>query len=673
MHNLIIKFSVTDECLNYTDAEIPGATHKSCILGYALVVSFGAVVDKPGLAVGCNIRGREADTEPRVVIPITPVNGIKINEETIYGCMDNIAHGSLNRLRILAISAALLSETFLRFEESKNCTFRETYHEAAMVGHRGANAERLEWAEEDGRRVCRRVFPTPPSTTYESEIRFSALYGLDELFKKDGTPAKYILDNIPTKDEKKLAVEKGIKASSMQPCNFLMDKAFRENSHSLRLFSPDEVFSKNLTQYLITLDEISNGTSSRIHKLSKPVPTEHCCLSFMQSYTLIERVTLFLSYEIVLAIIRNMMFQHVKFGKTEQGTCWRCPLAVSIISRCYPSPVKEKQLQPPNPSFNGAVLHLIHIFLGISSTKSKLLLIHTHTLSSIKAWCQFHVPRKQKHILRWGLQSGNLQAIGEELTFKVYKAAGLHREVATHLLARVLNVTELMVLGTEEDRLTTILFDMVLLSHIFKYHIMELRREVKLVALLVDLKHRIQKTRDLILKLQVKAACFTKDDSLRRGTFNPGYILGVTGVVPGDDKRQCQEIDDDTLPTFKSNLHSLSNFIPLPFLRFLSGTFLPSHYEVKVRSKLGSIPCVKIVLDINQLTDVRFSLVALSLTLPTLLRTYQSRGSPSVGDISLDGQVFTERGVSSAAFGSEARGSKKMLAIDRTSQVGYTL
>lgn len=155
-----------------------------------------------------------------------------------------------------------------------------------------------------------------------------------------------------------------------------------------------------------------------------------------------------------------------------------------------------------------------------------------------------------------------LVGIGAELTFEVVKAAELLREMVPELRVRVVNVTDLMVLETEgihphslndqdfeslftadravhfnyhgygtelkgllfarpgtdritiegyrEEGSTTTPFDMMLVNHVSRYHVMEyaLRGgakvnktvEGRLVPLLADLKHRIQKTRDYIFK-----------------------------------------------------------------------------------------------------------------------------------------------------------------------------
>ncbi|KAK3067418.1 hypothetical protein LTS18_001132, partial [Coniosporium uncinatum] len=96
LHNLITKFSVTGGFPSHINSETPGSIHEGGELGYALGVSFGAVMDKPDLIVTCVVGDGEAETGPTAtawhgykyidpaesgaVIPIVHVNGFKISE-----------------------------------------------------------------------------------------------------------------------------------------------------------------------------------------------------------------------------------------------------------------------------------------------------------------------------------------------------------------------------------------------------------------------------------------------------------------------------------------------------------------------------------------------------------------------------------------------------------------
>jgi xylulose-5-phosphate/fructose-6-phosphate phosphoketolase len=49
---------------SHINAETPGAIHEGGELGYALAVSFGAVMDNPDLIVTCVVGDGEAETGP---------------------------------------------------------------------------------------------------------------------------------------------------------------------------------------------------------------------------------------------------------------------------------------------------------------------------------------------------------------------------------------------------------------------------------------------------------------------------------------------------------------------------------------------------------------------------------------------------------------------------------
>lgn len=105
LHNLITGFSTPHGFPSHINAETPGSIHEGGELGYALAVAFGAIMDKPDLVVACIVGDGEAESGPTAtawhaakyidpaesgaVIPIVHVNGFKISERTIYGCMDD--------------------------------------------------------------------------------------------------------------------------------------------------------------------------------------------------------------------------------------------------------------------------------------------------------------------------------------------------------------------------------------------------------------------------------------------------------------------------------------------------------------------------------------------------------------------------------------------------------
>ena len=61
---------------SHINAETPGAIHEGGELGYALAVSFGAVMDRPDLIVTCVVGDGEAESGPTatLVFPEMPIS-----------------------------------------------------------------------------------------------------------------------------------------------------------------------------------------------------------------------------------------------------------------------------------------------------------------------------------------------------------------------------------------------------------------------------------------------------------------------------------------------------------------------------------------------------------------------------------------------------------------------
>jgi xylulose-5-phosphate/fructose-6-phosphate phosphoketolase len=105
LRTLISKFSTPTGFPSHINAQTPGSIHEGGELGYALSVSYGAVMDNPNLIVACIVGDGEAETGPTAtawhshkfidpaesgaVLPILHANGFKISERTIFGCMDD--------------------------------------------------------------------------------------------------------------------------------------------------------------------------------------------------------------------------------------------------------------------------------------------------------------------------------------------------------------------------------------------------------------------------------------------------------------------------------------------------------------------------------------------------------------------------------------------------------
>jgi transketolase N-terminal domain/subunit len=61
---LVSRFSTPAGFASHVNAETPGSIHEGGELGYALAVSWGAVMDKPDLITVCVVGDGEAETGP---------------------------------------------------------------------------------------------------------------------------------------------------------------------------------------------------------------------------------------------------------------------------------------------------------------------------------------------------------------------------------------------------------------------------------------------------------------------------------------------------------------------------------------------------------------------------------------------------------------------------------
>ncbi|KAJ9665806.1 hypothetical protein H2201_004114 [Coniosporium apollinis] len=648
LHNLITKFSVTGGPPSHINAETPGAIHEGGELGYALAVSFGAVMDKPDLIVACVVGDGEAETGPTAtawhgykyidpkesgaIIPIVHVNGFKISERTIYGCMDDkeltalfTGYGYQARFveDLKDIDADLGNSMEWALSEIKKIQKAARSGKPIMKprwpviimrtpkGWSGPKKVDNEFIEGSFRSHQVPLMKAKSDPTHLKDLQaWLKSYGPENLFKEDGTPAEEVVSIIPESDRKKMGqlketydpyvgikvpewskfgVPKGDEVSCMTVCGKLLDQTLQDNPTSVRIFSPDELVSNKLdavfnhTGRNFQWDEFSTAQGGRVIEIL----SEHCCQGFMQGYTLTGRVGLFPSYEAFLSIIHTMMVQYAKFGKMAKEVSWRGAIgSLNYIETSTWTRQEHNGFSHQNPSFIGAVLNLkpdaarvylppdANCFLStlahcLRSKNYVNLMVGSKAPSPVflsveeaDAHC-----RAGASVWKFASTDGGLEpdvvivGIGAEITFEVVKAAELLRELAPALRVRVVNVTDLMVLGTEgthphaltsndfnamftadkhihfnyhgyaqelkgllfgrpqseritvesyrEEGSTTTPFDMMLVNRTSRYHVAEYalrggakfnqKVEVDLISNIADIKHRIVKTREYIL------------------------------------------------------------------------------------------------------------------------------------------------------------------------------
>lgn len=376
LHKLITKFSTPSGFPSHINAETPGAIHEGGELGYALSVAYGAVMDKPDLVVACVVGDGESESGPTAtawhaakyidpkesgaVLPIVHVNGFKISERTIYGCMDDkemvaLFTGYGYQCRFVEdlddIDADMCRSMEWALDEihkiqkaarSGKPIMKPRWPVLIMRTPKGwGGPKKVHGQIIEGSFRSHQV-PLMAAKSDPSELKdlqaWLESYKPKELFHEDGTVMQSILSIIPSNNGKKLgqqidtygshevldlpdwkkyAVEKGGQASCMQTIGELLDQTLVDNPHSMRIFSPDELVSNKLdavfrhTGRNFQWDEFSNARGGRVIEIL----SEHTCQGFLQGYTLTGRTGLFPSYESFLGIIHTMMVQYSKFNK----------------------------------------------------------------------------------------------------------------------------------------------------------------------------------------------------------------------------------------------------------------------------------------------------------------------------------------------------------------------
>ncbi|KKK17479.1 phosphoketolase [Aspergillus ochraceoroseus] len=591
---------------SHINAETPGAIHEGGELGYALAVSFGAVMDNPDLIVTCVVGDGEAETGPTAtawhaikyidpaesgaVLPILHVNGFKISERTIFGCMDNkelvcLFTGYGYQVRVVEdlhdIDTDLHNSMLWAISEIRRIQkaarsgqpiMKPRWPMLVMRTPKGwSGPKQLHGQYIEGSFHSHQV-PLPNAKTDGEELlalqKWLSSYRPGELFTAAGDVVDDIKSIIPS-DNKKLGqrpesyknytaldlpdwrqfcAEKGEQQSAMKTIGKFIDRVMVQNPHSLRLFSPDELESNKLSDVLehtgrnFQWDEFSNARGGRVIE----VLSEHLCQGFIQGYTLTGRVGIFPSYESFLGIVHTMMVQYAKLMKMAKETSWHHDVSsINYIETSTWARQEHNGFSHQNPSFIGAVLNLkpeaARVYLP-PDANTFLTTVH-HCLKS-KNYVNLMVGSKQptpvylspsqaERHCRAGASVWNfcstedgirpdvvLVGIGVEVMFEVIYAAAILRKRCPELRVRVINVTDLLVLGTEapirmrsetrQEGSTTTPFNMMLANEVSRFHVAKMaimgaakwneKVQVRQHELCSELNHNIAETQKYIVE-----------------------------------------------------------------------------------------------------------------------------------------------------------------------------
>lgn len=299
-------------------------------------------------------------SESGAVLPIVHINGFKISERTIYGCMDDeelvaLFTGYGYQARFvedldnidydLATSmdwAILQIQHIQKAARSGNPIVKPRWPVILLRTPKGWGApKKVHGQFVEGSYRSHQV-PLPKAKTDREELgqlqEWLQKYEPGTLFKKDGSPSDLVMKSIPKDPSMRmgvikeafaaykpldipswtdLATEKGQNVSNMEAIGSFLDQVLQRNPHDVRIFSPDELESNKLESVLkhtgrnFQWDQYSRNQGGRVVE----VLSEHTCQGMMQGYTLTGRTALFPSYESFLGIIHTMMVQYSKFRK----------------------------------------------------------------------------------------------------------------------------------------------------------------------------------------------------------------------------------------------------------------------------------------------------------------------------------------------------------------------
>jgi len=535
LNRLISGFSTPGGFPSHINAEAPGSIHEGGELGYALAVAYGAVMDNPDLIVPVVVGDGEAETGPTAtawhaakyidpkesgaVLPIVHVNGFKISERTIYGCMDDkelisLFTGYGYQVRIVGHDLDKIDEDMaasLSWALGEIRGIQKAAREGKPIykprwpvlilrtpkGWGGPKDYKGEYIE--GSFHSHQV-PLPDAKNSEEGRKalqdWLSSYDPKTLFTDGGKPNEDVLSIVPENQSKRLgqnlntydgympietpewtslAAKKGEEQSSMMAVGAFMDKSFQKNPKSIRIFSPDELESNKLSAVFqntgrnFQWDENSFNSGGRVIEIL----SEHTCQGMMQGYTLTGRTALFPSYEAFIGIAQTMMVQYAKFVKMAKETSFRNPnSSLNYLETSTWTRQEHNGFSHQNPSFIGAVLNLKASAARVYLPPDANCFLSTiaHCLRS-KNYVNLMVGSKQPTPVWLSAEEANahckagagiwkfcsthdgvdpdvvLVGIGTEVTFEVIAAAKLLRDIAPEMRIRVVNVTDLMVLG----------------------------------------------------------------------------------------------------------------------------------------------------------------------------------------------------------------------------------
>ncbi|KAJ7753092.1 phosphoketolase [Mycena maculata] len=389
----------------------PGAIHEGGELGYALGVSFGAVMDNTDLVAETgttatawhglkHIDPCESGAMLPIVHELTALfTYVQIVEDVEYIDNDLAASMDWALAEIKKIQSAARSGNPIVKPRRPMLILCTPFGPGWTVGPKQFHGEFVEGSFHSHQ------VPLPGAKTSAEELaalqawlksyRPEELFSADgvpvpELFSADGGPVPEVLSVIPEDSAKRLGERKEsfrayspLAESCTKAVGRLLKGAVEENPQNFRIFSLDELVSNKLDAVFdesgrnFQCDCESPEQGGRIIEIL----SEHTCKGMLQDHTLTGRTAMFPSYEAFLGlptfwwsrsihIVQTMMVQYSKFTKMSAEIPWLQPcgsLNYLEMSTWARQEHNEFLTETHNRAVIGAVLNLkpitAHVYL----------------------------------------------------------------------------------------------------------------------------------------------------------------------------------------------------------------------------------------------------------------------------------------------------------------------
>ena len=400
LRKFVRQFSFPGGTSSHVAPEVPGSISEGGELGYSLAHAFGAVFDNPDLIAACVVGDGEAETGPLAtawhsdkfinpvtdgtVLPILHLNGYKISNPTVFS---RISHEEIKSF----FEGCGWKPYFVEGDDPMTMhklmaeTMDKVISEILSIRKKAraeGNYERVKWPMivlrtpkgwtgpkvVDGKTIEGTFRAHQVPMTMEDPTHLPILetwlrsYRPEELFDKDGRPAKILRDFAPKgtrrmganphangglllrdlrmPDFRDYAVDVpapgAIEAQDMIELGGFVRDIFKLNrdAQNFRIFGPDETMSNRLGKVFEETDRDFNGERldtdeylSANGRVMDSMLSEHMCEGWLEGYLLTGRHGFFNSYEAFIRIVDSMFSQHAKWLKVCRQLPWRQDIA----------------------------------------------------------------------------------------------------------------------------------------------------------------------------------------------------------------------------------------------------------------------------------------------------------------------------------------------------------